>query len=377
MYSVKGKKGVLIIASEFPPGPGGIGHHAYSLAKALQSNGYKVVVMTPADYALPEEVRYFDLVQPFGIIRFSQSGRLTTYIQRVITTVKFLKKEKGYISVILTGKFPLWLGLIIKQFFPYRKTLAILHGTEVNLPNVLLRKLTHKAMATADIIVPVSEFTKSLLPKFLLENQKNILIIKNGIDDVWLENGISERSKIEGYPALLTIGHVSPRKGQHRVIKALPKLITKYPDIHYHIVGLPLNQNYLQILAKNIGVLEYVTFHGRVASHRDLQFYYESADIFMLLSENQSNGDVEGFGIVALEANLNGLPVIGARYCGVEEAVSHGFSGYLVDGDNADNILEGIIYCLEHKTDMYDHCKLWAKQHHWSEIIKQYEKLLV
>jgi phosphatidylinositol alpha-1,6-mannosyltransferase len=377
MQTTREKKGILIIASEFPPGPGGIGHHAYSLAKALQSNGYMVNVMTPADYALTEEVRYFDSAQTFGITRFLKSGRLTTYIQRVITTFKFLKKERGDISVILTGKFPLWLGLIIKQFFSSRRTLAILHGTEVNLPNLLLRKLTHKAIATADIIVPVSEFTKSLLPSFLLENHKKIIIIKNGIDNVWSKNGVREKSKFEGYPALLTVGHVSPRKGQHRVINALPKLITKFPHIHYHVVGLPLTQNSLQILAKNIGVMEYVTFHGRVASHTDLQFYYESAEIFMLLSENQANGDVEGFGIVALEANLHGLPVIGARYCGVEEAVSHGFSGYLVDGDNADNILEGIIYCLEHKTDMYNNCKLWANQHHWSEIVKQYEKLLV
>jgi phosphatidylinositol alpha-1,6-mannosyltransferase len=252
----------------------------------------------------------------------------------------------------------------------------VLHGTEVNLPNYILRLLTHQAIAVADVIVPVSEFTKSLLPARILDKHRNIVIIKNGIDDVWSNQRAGIKIDLAGYPRLLTVGHVSPRKGQHRVIKALPLLVSRFPQIHYHIVGLPLNQNKLEQLAEELGVRQHITFHGRVSHHTDLRDYYVSADIFMLLSENQPDGDVEGFGIVALEANLHGLPVVGARYCGVEEAVSHKNSGYLVDGNEAEEILEGITYCLNHKDELDQNSRDWAKRHQWDEIVKQYLEVL-
>ena len=185
-----------------------------------------------------------------------------------------------------------------------------------------------------------------------------------------------QNSFLAGSPKLLTVGHVSPRKGQHRVIKALPRLIQIFPDIHYHIVGRPVYQEKLETLAKELQVEKYISFHGRVKQHGDLAQYYEAADVFMLLSENLPNGDVEGFGIVALEANSFGIPVIGARYCGVEDAVSHMKSGYLVDGNSEDEILEGLQYCLTRKDKLSQASIEWAESHDWSTLVKQYISLL-
>jgi phosphatidylinositol alpha-1,6-mannosyltransferase len=374
VHSAEDTKSILVIASEFPPGPGGIGHHAYSLAKALRESSYEVSVLSPADYVTSEEVNNFDASQSFKIIRFRRAGVLT-YFYRIYLSTRFLINNKRYKYVILTGRFPLWLGIVVNLLFPSKKKIVILHGTEINLPNKILRWLTHKSISIADTIVPVSEFTRSLLPASILEKHRNIVVIKNGIDNVWSENSVLGGIKLEGNPVLLTVGHVSPRKGQHRVISALPALITRYPYVHYHIVGLPLNQTSLEQLARDLGVMEYITFHGRVASHTDLQIYYNAADIFMLLSENQPSGGVEGFGIVALEANLHGLPVIGAKYCGVEEAVSHKQSGYLVDGDREEEILEGVVYCLQNKPELDNGSRDWARKHQWIEIAKQYTTL--
>ena len=375
MHTAEDKKSILVIASEFPPGPGGIGHHAYSLAKALRESSCEVSVLSPADYVTSEEVNHFDTSQSFKIIRFRRAGVLT-YFYRIYLSTRFLINNKRYKYVILTGRFPLWLGIVVNLLFPSKRKIVILHGTEVNLPSKILRWLTHKSISIADTIVPVSEFTRSLLPASILEKHREIVVIKNGIDNVWSENPVLDVIKLEGNPVLLTVGHVSPRKGQHRVIRALPALVARYPDVHYHIVGLPLTRDSLERLAKDLGVLEHVTFHGRVARHADLQSYYEAADIFMLLSENQPNGDVEGFGIVALEANLHGLPVIGAKLCGVEEAVYHKYSGYQVDGDNAEEILEGVTYCLENKVGLAMTSRDWARQHQWAEIVKQYQRIL-
>jgi len=367
-------KKILLISSEFPPGPGGIGYHAYYLALSLFQKGYVVTVMSPADFVNEEEVKQFDEVEKFVIIRYPRIG-WKTYFNRWRITRAFIKNNSVDL-VILTGKFSLWQGFFIKKFFKGLKTMNILHGSEVNLSNGLLRKFTHLSINSSDILVSVSNFTTSLLPEWI-KTKREIVVIPNGIFD---EKHLSETSLdvsgfLDGYPKLLTVGHVSPRKGQHRVIKALPELILKFPQIKYHIVGRPVIQAQLEELAHKLGVGEHVCFHGRVKNHTDLNRFYLESDIFMLLSENQSNGDVEGFGIVALEANQFGVPVIGAKNCGVEDAVCHGKSGYLVDGDEAEQIVEAVEKCLLNKVSLEANSKEWALGHHWNEIVKQYENL--
>ena len=366
------KKRVLLVSSEFPPGPGGIGQHAYSLVQALRVEHFEVVVMSPADFVSNDETRDFDSKQNFEIIRYQRIG-LRTYLGRFVTTYRFLKSTEVD-AIILTGKFSLWQGWLLKKMGIRKNQIAILHGSEVNLSNFILRKFTHLTISTADQIVAVSKFTKSLLPKWILKKRK-VEIIPNGIE---LSNETKKFNvvKLDGWPKLITVGHVSPRKGQHRVIKALPALIKTFPNIKYHIIGRPVNQRVIEDLAYKLGVLENIVFQGRIKDHNDLQGYYRAADIFMLLSENQVNGDVEGFGIVALEANLNGLPVIGAKFCGVEDAVIDGHSGYLVDGNNVEEISQAVVKAIENREQLSLGSKQWAEIHDWKIIVKRYTSLI-
>jgi phosphatidylinositol alpha-1,6-mannosyltransferase len=346
------------------------------LAVSLEKREKNITVLTPADYATTSDILTFDSNQPFKIIRFPRIG-WRTYWKRIDMSVRQIKADKPA-YVILTGKFALWIGLFLKTRFRKLKTISILHGSEVNLPNPLWRWLTHRAIHASDEIVAVSHFTKSLLPDWILQ-KRHIRIIPNGIlPDVLQEQNsheVSERS-LSGFPRLLTVGHVSPRKGQHRVIKALPEILKTYPDAHYHIVGRPIQENQFFELAKTLLVERHVTFHGVASSHAELASFYKAADVFMLLSENQPNGDVEGFGIVALEANLFGVPVIGAMYCGVEDAVLSEQSGYLVDGNDIKEITKAISNCVEHQEHLRQGSLDWAFRHNWEIIINQYLELL-
>lgn len=366
-------KRILLVTSEFPPGPGGIGHHAWFLAKELaKRESIDIEVLCPKDYASEAGVMRFDEESPFKIHRFNRVKGLT-YVLRIIKLVKLLRGN-SYTHFIASGKFALWMIWIQKLFGKKSKTLCILHGSEVNLSNNLLRAFTHSSISKFKTIISVSTFTQSLLPQSILDNSERLRVIANGLDksDFVFKNNI----ELKGEPALLTVGHVSPRKGQHRLIKALPLLIAKFPQIHYHIVGRPINQKVLESLAMDLGVESHVTFHGSVKQHKDLWDFYRAADIFVLLSENQLNGDVEGFGIVALEANACGTPVLGAKYCGVEEAVKHKESGYLVDGDNADEILEGIKFCLDNNVLLKEQAVEWSEQHAWSAVSIDFEACL-
>lgn len=366
-------KRILLVTSEFPPGPGGIGHHAWFLAKELaKRESIDIEVLCPKDYASESEVLKFDEESPIKIHRFERIKGLT-HVLRIIKLSKLLI-DNPYTHFIASGKFALWMIWIQKLLGKKAKTLCILHGSEVNLSNILLRDFTHSSISKFNTIISVSTFTHSLLPQSILDNAGRLRVIPNGLDksDFIFKNNI----ELKGEPALLTVGHVSPRKGQHRLIKALPLLIEKLPQIHYHIVGRPINQKELESLAMDLGVESHVTFHGSVKQHQDLWDFYRAADIFVLLSENQPNGDVEGFGIVALEANACGSPVLGAKYCGVEEAVKHKESGYLVDGDSADEILEGIQFCLDNKVLLKDKTVEWSAKHAWCEVSKDFEECL-
>jgi len=368
------KNKLLLIASEFPPGPGGIGHHAYSLVQSLTRKGWELTVVSPADYADPEQVRRFDQQADFTIIRYPTTVGIK-YFGRLLLLHRLIRREK-FNRIFLTGKFSLWVGLFIRFFFPDAETIAILHGSEINLPNPFLRWFTHRSIQAANSIVAVSAFTASLLPEWI-RKKRVIDIIPNGIDFHVL-SALESKVPIElgGWPRLLTIGHLSPRKGQHRVIKALPELIRKYPQIHYHMVGRSINQPQLEKLAKELGVSHHVSFHGVVAAHSDLASWYRAADIFMLLSENQPNGDVEGFGIVALEANVFGMPVIGAKYCGVEDAVDVAMSGFLVDGDDPVEIATAVEACIASMDDLQKESVEWARKHDWDQIVQNYKSYL-
>jgi len=360
---------ILIVASEFPPGPGGIGHHAWFLAKELSTlENTKIEVLCPKDYATEDEVIQFDSASHFEIHRLERVKGFT-YLLRITQLIRLLTKKK-YTHFWSSGKFPLWMIWVQKVFAPEIKTLCILHGSEVNLQNTLLRRLTHCSISQFDTIASVSNFTQNLLPAWILQTHNGLIVIPNGLDksDFILGNNI----QLTGQPALLTVGHVSPRKGQHRLIKALPKIVERYPNVQYHIVGRPIDQKKLELLARELGVKKHIVFHGSVKNHNKLWDYYAAADVFVLLSENQPNGDVEGFGIVALEANACGIPVLGARYCGVEEAVAHEISGYLVDGDDTTDILEGIQFCYTRKNQLRDSCIAWAAEHDWSVVGKHF-----
>lgn len=362
------KNEVLIIASEFPPGPGGIGSHAYSMAKAFYKKNIEVTVVCPADYVNREEALDFDSKLPFKVVRYTCQG-WRGYLGRLTTIRKNIKK-----NIILSGKFPLWTINWIRLLKDHSvRIISVLHGSEVNPKNKLNKNFTHNAIAKADEVVAVSKFTAALLPDWL-QKAKQIKIIPNGIDLISFPE--CDKIKLKGNPAILTIGAVTPRKGQHRVIKALPEILKKYPEAHYHIVGLPVYKKQFEALAYNLGVIENITFHGRIESISDLYSYYRSADVFAILSENQKDGDCEGFGIVILEAGYYGLPTIGAKGCGIEDAIEEDVNGYLVDGDNPAEITNRIGSILKYKQRLVPTTKEWSLKHNWNNIISKFIELL-
>jgi len=114
-----------------------------------------------------------------------------------------------------------------------------------------------------------------------------------------------------------------------------------------------------------------VKIHGKVASGR-LHEFYESCDIFIMLSTNQPDGDFEGFGIALLEANYFGKPVVGSKGCGIEDAILDGFNGRLVNPNQPQEIQEAIQDILKHYEQYSLRSRQWAMKHEWKQIIRKF-----
>jgi len=132
-------------------------------------------------------------------------------------------------------------------------------------------------------------------------------------------------------PVLLSVGGPVERKGHDIVLQALPTLLPEFPTLQYLIVGDGPHRPTLEEMARRLGVAPRVRFEGRVPDER-LPDYYRAASVVALVSRHrQVENDVEGFGIVFLEAAATGRPSVGGRSGGIEDAVVDGETGLLVD----------------------------------------------
>lgn len=362
------KQHIIILTSEFPPQPGGIGNHAYNLALQLSKNDYEVSVIADQRSNDGLEEHQFDASLPFTVRRIKiTSPRFFMYLKRIVELFRLLKCAN---QVIATGKFSLWSAAFCSYFFN-RNYIAIIHGTEVNFKKGLLRASVNIALKKFDIIIAVSNYTKNLVAYLNLD----VKVIHNGFNpEKWLVISPSS-SHIQGNPKLTTVGNITSRKGQKNVIKQLPKLLEQFPDLHYHCVGLKTEAENFKNLAKQLHVEKHVSFHGRL-SEDELHAVLSDTDIFVMLSTETSSGDVEGFGIAILEANALGIPAIGATDCGIEDAINVNNSGLLINPYDSDEFVIAIHTILNNRENFENGAKSWAKEHQWSDIVQQYIEYL-
>ena len=142
-------------------------------------------------------------------------------------------------------------------------------------------------------------------------------------------------------PVLLTISRLYARKGIDRVIESLPAIVRRSPDIVYLIVGEGSYRPVLEDLVARHGLGRNVVFAGAVPDY-ELTDHYSLGDVFIMANRQMPDGETEGFGLVFLEANACGLPVIAGRDGGSVDAVTDQLNGLLVDGNDPAAIAEAV-----------------------------------
>lgn len=221
--------------------------------------------------------------------------------------------------------------------------LVYAHGEEITICNTS-RKLAWLATRIyngAAAIIANSRNTAVLLKGMGIRPAK-VHVISPGVD-LGAFHGkdheakvIRDRHGLGKEPVLLTVGRLQRRKGQDMVIRALPGIRRRIPGAMYVIVGTGEEEGYLRDLAGEAGVSDHVIFAGAVPAD-ELAAYYAACDVFVMPSR-QIGPDIEGFGIVYLEAGAAGKPVVGGKTGGTEDAIADGVTGLLVDGESPEAI---------------------------------------
>lgn len=229
----------------------------------------------------------------------------------------------------------------------------------------------------ADYVLSISAFTeREILKKVKL---KNTQIVHLGIDfnKFQIKNLINKKD--ETNKMILSVGALKRRKGYYVSIPAIAQVKKKYPNIEYYIVGDQNNQTYFKEL-KNI-VTKYqlennIIFLQKISDKDLIKLYYQS-DLFLLTSVNIGL-HFEGFGLVFLEANACGKPVIGTLGCGIEDAVKNKYNGLLVPQNNIDETAKAILRILDDPVlaqKLGNNGKQKAKDMSWQKTVEKYIKV--
>jgi phosphatidylinositol alpha-1,6-mannosyltransferase len=365
---VEGTNRCLVVANTFPPIHGGSAIVYDSLARF---GAGRVSVLAPKeDYRDGWPIqgwREFDRSAPFKVHRIRLLRTLflpedAGWLQRVSGLVadvairlavlrdigRIVRTEK--IAVLCIGELVAggWLARACRWFFGL-KTVIYIHGEEISTrthydENGQRRR---RAFAAADGIVAVSRFTRDMLVRDFGVPNRKIELVSNGVDLARFipharPDDLVARHGLQGRRVLLTISRLYARKGMDRVIESLPAVIQRFPDLVYLIVGEGTYRPTLEKLVADHGLGRHVVFAGAVPDY-ELTDHYSLGDVFIMANREMPDGETEGFGLVFLEANACGLPVIAGRAGGSVDAVTDQVNGLVVDGDDTASIAAAII----------------------------------
>lgn len=375
---------LLIISSEFPPGPGGIGNHAHQLALNLHRIGWDVAVVSPQDYVSNEQVAKFNPEQPFKVVSVSSGrGRFLEAIRRLRIANRLAREHRPDI-LVGTGLSGVWVtaALATIRRLP---SVAVAHGSEFGTGSGMAGKLNRLGYERVAVVIAVSQFTWGVVKRAGIRPRR-IEVIPNAADPkrfmVLPESARQAFRKAAGFnggPLLLTVGHVSERKGQEVVIRALPDIVRKVPDAQYIMIGLPTLKEQMTRLAEQLGVRNRVHFLGSVAND-DLVKWFNCADVFVMTSRTTSTGDCEGFGIAVVEASLCGTPAVVSRQSGLIEAIEENVTGLAVPENDVGATAEAVVSLLSdagRRTAMGAAAQKRARRDQtWETCARKYDTLL-
>ena len=358
----------LIVTRSFPPEIGGMQNLMWGLTYSLAK--YDLVKVF-ADHH--DDYRQHDKNVSFSIDRVGGIKLLRKHRKAYLIN-EFIKNNKNIKCVIADH----WKSIeLIKTS---KKKICLIHSKEINFKKgSYSNRRIIKAFKNIDQIVANSQFTKNLaIEKGLDENK--IVVINPGVFPTKEFNKLTvkEAEKIlkDKSPRLITVSRFDKRKNHEKIVMALRNLKQIYPDIVYICIGDGDEESNIKKLVKELDLNSQVMFFKDISFELKNSLIAKS-DIFVMPSVIHKTS-VEGFGIAYIEAAQLGVPSIGGKDGGAADAIDHGKTGLICDGNNLDDIYSSINSLLENKKylNLGKNAKEFVNKFQWSKIIEEYKKIL-
>jgi phosphatidylinositol alpha-1,6-mannosyltransferase len=320
---------LLIVTNDFPPRQGGIQSFVHELARRLPAD--QVAVYT-SNY--PGAVA-FDAEQDFPVRR--HPGGLLVPTPAARRRILQARADFGSTAVWFGASAPLGLLAPPLRHAGARRLVASTHGHEAGWAMLPAgRQALRRIGSQVDVVTYLAEYTRRRLAG-AFGPRATLVQLTPGVDVDTFRPAVSgaavrQRHGLADRPVVVCVSRLVARKGQDALIRAMPAILARVPDASLLIVGGGRYEQRLRDLARQIGVVEQVVFTGPVPQG-ELPEHFAAGDVFAMPCRTRRLGmDVEGLGIVFLEASAAGLPVVAGNSGGAPDAVQRGITGEVVDG---------------------------------------------
>ncbi|GAA0972200.1 glycosyltransferase family 4 protein [Acrocarpospora macrocephala] len=363
----------LIVTNDFPPRPGGIQSFVHALASRRPPGS--VVVYAPR-WAGDGE---FDARQPYEVVR--HPGKLMLPTRDVARRAARLV-EPGT-TVVFGAAAPLGLLSPALRAAGAERVIMLTHGHEASWARLpIARDLLRRIGEHADIVTYLGAYTRARLSTQI--PAAKLVRLAPGVDTALFRPGaggaqVRANLGLTGRPVVVCVSRLVPRKGQDMLIKAWPHVLARVPDAALLLVGGGPARKSLDRAAA--GHRDSVVITGAVPWSA-LPAHYDAGDVFAMPCRTRLAGiDVEGLGIVYLEASATGLPVVAGSSGGAPDAVRHGETGLVVDGTEPHAIATALLTLLQDPATaraMGERGRAWIEREWtWNQVAARFATLLL
>ncbi|MFF2776340.1 glycosyltransferase family 4 protein [Streptomyces sp. NPDC058052] len=376
----------LIVTNDFPPRPGGIQAFLHNMALRLDPDRLVVYASTwKRGREGAEATALFDAEQPFTVVRDRTTMLLPT--PRATARATALLREHGCESVWFGAAAPLGLMAPALRRAGAKRLVATTHGHEAGWAQLpAARQLLRRIGEGTDTITYLGEYTRSRIASALTPAAADRMVqLPPGVDEKTFHPGsggdeVRDRLGLTDRPVVVCVSRLVPRKGQDTLIRALPRILRQVPDAVLLIVGGGPYEKDLRRLAAETGVAASVRFTGAVP-WSELPAHYGAGDVFAMPCRTRRGGlDVEGLGIVYLEASATGLPVVAGDSGGAPDAVLDGETGWVVRGESAEDTADRVTTLLLDpalRARMGERGRAWVEEKwRWDLLAERLRELL-
>jgi phosphatidylinositol alpha-1,6-mannosyltransferase len=374
---------VLFVTNDFGPRAGGIETFIIGL---IQRRPFGTTVIYTSFQENSEQYDS-DWLANYGVRVIRDRSKILLPTPRVAFNLRAIIKREGITTAAFGAAAPLGLLSTSIKRAGVTRTVALTHGHEVwwakVFPfNLLLRRIG----STVDVLTYLGDFTRAAISQGIsAKAQSSMVKVAPGIDvDHFIPTDASalrESLGITKKKVIVSVGRLVHRKGQDCLIESMPQILSSVPDAHLLLIGQGPYREHLQELVRKHRLESSVTFIGRI-EYKDLPMYLCAGEIFAMPSRSRLMGlEVEGLGIVYLEASSCGLPVLAGSSGGAPDAVVQNITGLVVDGTNHEQIATAAIELLNNSSAsqlMGAAGRQWIVENwRWEIWSKEFEDLLV